>query len=268
MTDVRILDLNIWNYNEPWPTRRERIVDLIQHTAPDLVALQEIRYHEWLPEPRHQADQILAGLSGYTCVWHPAHYWPLDAKHPAGAKQWEGLAILSRYPIVDQAVARLSRDAQDVRDSFQRLVIGAQVRTPGGPFWLFDTHFPLSEHARDRVVVEALDFVTQTVDGQPFALTGDFNAEPHDLPILFLTGQAEIDKRRGNLGDAWIACHPGEPGNTFSAWDPCKRIDYVFVPPAIVVASISIVGAVSSRELISPSDHCGLLTTLRIADGS
>ena len=58
-----------------------------------------------------------------------------------------------------------------------------------------------------------------------------------------------------------------DPGNTFSAWDPCKRIDYVFVPPAVQVTSISVVGAVPSREIISPSDHCGLLTTLSIVHG-
>lgn len=141
------------------------------------------------------------------------------------------------------------------------------MRTPVGPFWLFNTHFPLSKRARDRVVVEAFDFVIQTASGQPFAFTGDLNGIPEDLPIRFLTGQAEIDGRSGNLVDAWTACHPGEPGNTFSAWDTCKRIDYVFVPSAIEVASISIVGTVSSREIISPSDHCGLLTTLRTVNG-
>ena len=208
MNSIRILDLNIWNYNEPWPARRDRIVDLIQRTNPDLVALQEIRYHEWLPEPRHQADQILAELSGYTSIWHPAHYWPPNMDTFTSGKQWEGLAILSRSPIVDQAIARLSRDADDPRDSFQRLVLGAQVRTQEGSFWLFDTHFPLSERARGRVVVEAFDFVIQTSNGQPFAFTGDLNAEPQDLPILFLTGQAEIEGNRGSLIDAWTACHP------------------------------------------------------------
>ena len=62
MTTLRILNLNIWNYNAPWPERRARIVGLIQDTQPDLVALQEVRYHDWLPYPNHQADQIRLGL--------------------------------------------------------------------------------------------------------------------------------------------------------------------------------------------------------------
>jgi endonuclease/exonuclease/phosphatase family metal-dependent hydrolase len=267
MTGIRILDLNIWNYNEPWTTRRDLIVDLIRSTSPDVVALQEIRYHEERVEPGHQADQLLAGLTGYACIWHPAHYWSPDTGDFQGRKRWEGLAILARHPIVDQAIARLSRDEDDPRDSFQRLVLGAQVCTPDGPFWLFDTHFPLSERARNRVVVEAFHFVTRTAGGQPFALVGDLNASPEDVPARFLTGQAEIDGCRGNLIDAWEACHPDEPGNTFSAWDPCRRIDYVFVPRTVEIAGISVVGTVPSKEVLSPSDHCGLLTALDIGNG-
>jgi endonuclease/exonuclease/phosphatase family metal-dependent hydrolase len=262
---IRILDLNIWNYNEPWLTRRDLIVDLILDSEPDVVALQEVRQQDWATDPRHQADQILFRLPAYTAVWHPAHYWPADSLE---GRQWEGLAILSLHPIVDQAVARLSRAADDPRDHFQRLVLGAQVRTLAGPFWLFNTHFPLSERARNRVVVESFDFVERTAGDLPYAFTGDFNARPHDLPIRFLTGQVEVDGRCGNLVDAWTRRHLGGVGYTYPAWEPRQRIDYVFVSPAIGVQGIAVVGAVASREVIPPSDHCGLLATLELAVGS
>jgi endonuclease/exonuclease/phosphatase family metal-dependent hydrolase len=265
MTELRILDLNIWNYNEPWTERRARIIDLIRDARPDVVALQEIRYHDWVSHQGHQAGQILAELSGYGCVWHPAHYWAPGSGDNRGEKCWEGLAILSRHPIVDQSVLRLSRDPGDPRDSFQRLVLGAQVRVPGGPFWLFDTHYPLSADARDRVVVETLDFAEQTAGELPFALTGDLNAVPEDLPIRFLSGQTEVGGRRSRLLDAWTVCHPGEPGYTFPAWEPSRRIDYLFVPPSVEVASIAVVGSVPDRETVSPSDHCGLLADLGFA---
>jgi endonuclease/exonuclease/phosphatase family metal-dependent hydrolase len=267
MSEIRILDLNIWNYNEPWLARRDRIVDLILDTRPDIVALQEIRYHDWTADPRHQADQILSRLSGYASIWHPAHYWPPRTGDNLGEIKWEGLAILSKHPIVDQAVLHLSRDAGDPRDSFQRLVLGAQVRLPGGPFWLFDTHFPLSEQARNRVVVEALAFVMRTAGDLAFAFTGDLNAQPQDPPIRFLTGQADLDGQYGNLVDTWAACHPDEPGYTHWAWDPCRRIDYLFIPSTIRVQGISVVGIVPHREAVSPSDHCGLLATLRVPPG-
>ena len=94
---IRILNLNIWNYNPPWATRRERIVDLILDTQPDAVALQEIRYRDWSIDPRHQADQILAGLEGYAAVWAPAHYWSAGSGHNVGELEWEGLTLLVEY---------------------------------------------------------------------------------------------------------------------------------------------------------------------------
>jgi endonuclease/exonuclease/phosphatase family metal-dependent hydrolase len=264
MNAVRILNLNIWNYNKPWPVRRDLIIDLILDSEPDAVALQEIRYRDWTIDPRHQGDQILAGLPGYASVWQPAHYWPPEHRDNIGEQQWEGLAILSRHPIVDQAVLRLSRAPDDPRDGFQRLVLGAQVRTPAGPFWLFDTHYPLSAQARARAAVETYRFVTERAGATPFALTGDLNAEPEDLPVRYLVGSADIDGYYGDLIDAWTACHPDRHGHTFSAWRPRKRIDYVLVPPHVTVREIAVVGSVPDESTVSPSDHCALLADLEI----
>jgi endonuclease/exonuclease/phosphatase family metal-dependent hydrolase len=264
MPTLRILNLNIWNYNPPWTERRARIIALIQETAPDLVALQEIRHHDWLPYPTHQADQILAGLPGYRSIWQPAHYWPPGQGDNQGRTCWEGLAVLSRAPVVDQAHVRLSRNPDDPRDAHQRLVLGAQIQTAAGPFWLFDTHYPLSANARDRVAVETHAFVRRTAGDDPFVLAGDFNAQPEDLPIRFLSGHAQIDDQAGTLVDAWRAAHPTEPGYTFPAWGPARRIDYMWLSPGVQLASIAVVGGVPSRETISPSDHCGLLATIEL----
>jgi endonuclease/exonuclease/phosphatase family metal-dependent hydrolase len=263
MHAIRLLDLNIWNYNEPWPTRRDLIVDMILDLEPDIVALQEVRYRDWTIDPRHQSDQILAGLPGFASVWQPAHYWQPGQGHNIGDLEWEGLAILSPHPIVDWAVLRLSRMADDPRDSFQRLVLGALVRTPAGPFWLFNTHYPLSGQARERVAVETAGFCQPRAGDLPFALVGDLNAQPQDLPIRYLTGQVEIDGRRSDLVDAWTACHPDQAGYTFPAWGPHKRIDYVLVPRGTNVQGISIVGRVPSQDVVAPSDHCGLLAVLQ-----
>ena len=263
MNTIRLLDLNIWNYNAPWPARRDLIVDLILDLDPDVVALQEVRYRDWTIDPRHQGDQILAGLPGFASVWQPAHYWAPGQGHNVGELEWEGLAILARHPIVDREVKRLSRADDDPRDTFQRLVLGALVRTPAGPFWLFNTHYPLSARARARVAVESARFCRRTAGDLPYALVGDLNAHPEDLPIRHLTGQAEVDGQNGDMVDAWTARYPDQPGYTFPAWDPCKRIDYVLVRPGMSVQEISIVGRVPSQDIVSPSDHCGLLAVLQ-----
>lgn len=264
MNSLRVLNLNIWNYNEPWEARRERIVALIRATLPDVVALQEIRSRDWGADVRHQADQIVAFLPGYASVWEPAHYWTPGQGHNQGRLEWEGLALLSAHPMVDRAVLRLSRDPDDSHDSFQRLVLGVQVQMPNGPFWVFTTHYPLSAAARARVAPESLAFVGCTAKGLPFALTGDLNAEPEEAPIRILTGAADAGDDGEGLIDAWRACHPDAPGYTFPAWGPSKRIDYLLVPPQVVVREIEVLGHVPDRETVSPSDHCALLATLDV----
>lgn len=52
---------------------------------------------------------------------------------------------------MDRRYLLLSRDEDDPNDALQRIVLGAEVRTPGGAFWLFTTHFPLNVRARERM---------------------------------------------------------------------------------------------------------------------
>lgn len=257
---VSILDLNIWNYNEPWTKRREGIARTIREASPDLVALQEVRYSSRYPEsPHHQADQIAAHLEGYQMVWQPAMYYTSESPQ---VTHWEGLAILSRLPVVDRRMVWLARDREDARDEHQRIVLGARVLDAEGPFWLFTTHLSLSAKARERTVVEVLRFARDTAAGEPFALTGDLNAEPHELPIRFLRGEERMERRTSNLFDAWTVAHGDEPGYTYSAWEPVKRIDYMFVPEASMVRHIAIAADKPDAEGVYPSDHLGLYAEL------
>lgn len=256
-----ILGLNIWNYNEPWPVRRELIAQMIQEAVPDLVALQEMRYHStYAEDPRHQADQLLSRLQGYQAIWQPAMYYaPSEAN---GGIRWEGLAILSRLPIVDHRHIRLSRDPEDPRDSHQRIVLGVRAITSHGPLWLFTTHLSLSARARERTIVEMSDFVRETAGQELFAITGDLNARPYELPIRFLCGEATLNDHQVRWIDAWQSRYPQVAGYTHSAWEPNQRIDYLFVPCADMIRDITIVGEEPNAEGIYPSDHLGLYAKL------
>ena len=259
---VTIMGLNIWNYNEPWATRRELIAQAIQRADVELVALQEVRYDNSYGEDcRHQAAQILTRLPGYEMIWQPAMRYP-SPKADQGLVQWEGLAILSRLPIVDRRHIWLSRDREDVRDNHQRIVLGARVITTSGPFWFFTTHLSLSARGRERTIVEVYRFARDTAGQEPFAITGDFNALPSDPPIRFLLGEETLEGRSGDWADAWMCRHPTGPGYTNSPWEPNKRIDYVFLPRAEMVREIEIVGDQSDSDGIYPSDHLGLRAEL------
>ena len=260
---IRVFNLNIWNYNEPWEVRRGLIAEAIRRDKPDLVTLQEIQYwSQYKKDPRHQADQIAERLPDYTLIWQPARYYPgLGAD-----ERWEGLAILSRFPVVDRRYLLLSRDEDDPDDVLQRIVLGAEVRTPGGAFWLFTTHFPLSARARKRVVREAHGFVVGTAGRRPFVLTGDFNAEPDSAPIRFLTGRLTLEGGCGNLVDAWALLRLDEAGFTWPTWEPRERIDYIFVSPSVKVRKISLAATEPDAQGVHPSDHCGLVAEVMIND--
>jgi len=257
---VSILDLNIWNYNEPWAKRREGIARAIREAAPDLVTLQEVTYlTKYAQDPHTQADQIAARLEGYRCVWQPAEYF---VDQPRDAVRWEGVAILSRLPIIDLRHLWVPRDLEDVRDSYQRVVLGARVLTSTGPFWIFTTHLSLTWHAPERTILAVYRFVQETAAGEPFAITGDFNAHPDHPWIRFLVGQETLEGQTGAWVDAWAAAHPGDPGYTAVAWEPYERIDYVLVPDAGMVRRITIAANRPDAEGIYPSDHLGLYAEL------
>ncbi len=257
---VTIFNLNIWNYNEPWLERRKCIVRAIQKHEPQVVALQEVTYlSSYAADRRHQADQICAQLSGYAQVWQPAMYYSRPGDEQI---RWEGLAILSRLPIVDRRHIRLSRDPADERDRHQRIVLGCRLLAEEGPFWLFTTHLSLGATSRERTVLEVYDFVRETAGPEPFAVTGDFNAYPIDTPIRFLCGAEAIAGRRGDWVDAWAFRHPEEPGFTWSVWEGKQRIDYLWTPHGEWVQEIAVVADEPDAAGIYPSDHRGLFAKL------
>ena len=111
----------------------------------------------------------------------------------------------------------------------------------------------------------------------PPILCGDLNAAPDSDEIRMLTGRAAVPVEKLVFHDAWeVAGDAGDPGftwsndNPFAALDlePSRRIDYVLVgwPKAGGrghVAACEVVGTDAVGGVV-PSDHYGVLATLRI----
>ena len=141
---LRAMSLNIWNYNPPWPRRRELIVRAVRETDPDIIGFQEIRHDGARNDAgRNQAEQLAERLPDYRFVYRPAQRDPEDGR-------WEGLAVFSRLPFRSSSHIELSRDASDGRDNHQRIVLHAEIETPAGPLHFFNTHlrpgvFPMDE---------------------------------------------------------------------------------------------------------------------------
>ncbi|NOZ29304.1 MAG: hypothetical protein GXP39_14805 [Chloroflexi bacterium] len=256
---MRVMSLNIWNYNEPWPRRRELIVQAVRAAAPDVVAFQEIRSDPERDERDddgqrlNQAQQIAARLPEYPhLAFQPAMYYPTGA--------WEGLAFLSRIPFAGRDWVCLSRDSDDPEDRHQRIVLHAHFELPDGLFHLFNTHLSLSRAARVCNVREALSYLNRF--SGPRLLVGDLNELPDQAPMAML--------RDAGWTDVWAALRPREPGYTYRSDGPWQRIDYAWASPELVpyLRAIEPVADQPDQDGEFPSDHIGLVVTIDVGRGA
>jgi len=179
----------------------------------------------------------------------------------------EGLAIISRYPIIECSHLALTRDLFDEEDAHHRVVLRCALDTPRGVIQVFNSHFALTSQARQRAVLELWRWIQQFP--LPHIFMGDLNAEPDDVSIQFLKGLATLEEEQGDFVDAYEAAHPAESDElTFPSWEPTKRIDFVLLRGASRVGNYHLLGQqyrdsqntqdpVDSNKLWS-SDHYGI----------
>lgn len=246
---MRVMTLNIWNYNEPWLERRELIAALIRQYAPEVIGFQEIRLHKDR-DVKNQAEQLAELLPEYKHrVWQPAQVSSED--------RWEGLAVFSQAPITHSDHLPLTRDESDPRDApHQRIVLHADIEWENGKKLAFYvTHLSLSATARERSVRELEQFVQETRGSSPAVVVGDFNAEPHTPPMRYLLEKAAF-------ADAWTALYPDELGYTFASYKTQRRIDYILTTAEVEVNECLVVGDKPNVAGHWPSDHCGVVADL------
>lgn len=262
---LRVLTLNIWHTNGPWPERRRLIRAWIDLLQPDLIALQEV-----LRGPAiDQLAELFDASDYHTDFVTATRFWN-DPTHNYGN------AIASRWPMVDRAELPLP----DAGDDERRIALSVTVDAPFGPLSFCATHLNWKPHhgpTRERQAAAIGEFVIERRPrgGFPALLAGDFNAVPDSTEIRFLKGLHGIDGRSVHLRDAWAMAGDGGPGVTWSntnsfarpAMEPDRRIDYILVGPpsqdgAGVVESCRIVCNVDVNG-VWPSDHFGVLADLR-----
>jgi endonuclease/exonuclease/phosphatase family metal-dependent hydrolase len=278
---LRILTQNAAQYDDaehaPWPARLEALARSVADARPDLVAFQEVRFNPAHPSTRatyrNMAEQVLARVVELRPEYAEAVVLAQPAMHhPRGTprlpsvsppRAWEGLAVLSRLPVLETS-ARFLSVAPGCEDDTRRVVQHVVVEARGGPFHLFNAHFALPDHP-SRACVEAnaaetLEHVRRRAEGPSFALVGDLNVTPEE-PLL--------DRfRDAGLVDAWHLRHPRDPGYTWNATErkgPTKRFDYVWVPEALR-EKVMDVGQVNAEpwEGTFASDHRGVVVDLDI----
>lgn len=293
MTDaprLRIVTLNLWGTEPPLPRRLGLAARQFAQLDPDVIALQEVKKIEggattaaWLAAPR-----------GMHAIYEPALTWAAGAFGPGTPAGEEGLAILSRWPVLDRRVLRLPYP----RPTEARILLSAQLKTPAGPIWVHTTHlhYRLDDGVAREAQVLAIDDAIRACgrgnDDPPQLLCGDLNATPESDELRFLRGLCTLAGRRTHFQDAWLRCHDEprrgegpERGITWSSdnqhtrplrsLDLDRRIDYVLVTTRKkdgrgTVQDCRVV--MTEREGQGPdavcaSDHYGVMTDVQIGPG-
>ncbi len=153
--------------------------------TPDLVALQEVERN--IPRSRSR-DQ--AGFLGRELGFE----WAFAGSFPVEEGE-HGIAILSRFPILESEVLRLPQG----RGRWPRVALKVRVQTPDGPVRFVCVHlarprgWPLSNTRARLVQIDAL-LASLEGDALPVVLAGDFNS----LPV-----SAEAWKLSRQLTPAW-----------------------------------------------------------------
>jgi len=240
---MKILTLNLRHNNDYWEQRKPLVIDLIQEHQPDIIGFQEV----WMSI--QQAHLILQGVTGAP---YNIYVTPKQAHHGK-----EGIAIATRLPATDFVSLDLpggERVAQRLMITFDRKQI-CFVNT-------HLHHMPIESEVERLPQMQAILKWLEKID-VPTVITGDMNTIPERETI-------RIAKAR--YSSAYEQVHGKEPDFTFPAplaedayGGLSAMIDYILISPdSLKATSAKVVGdqATGTNPKLSPSDHCGIVTTL------
>lgn len=268
---LNVITLNAANYDDVgnWEKRKEMICNTISSNDADIVALQEIRFdaHQESTKLSYQnmGEQILTELSTFntyensSIVYQWAQYYENGSTTQQITTTWEGLAVISRRPIVETGTMFLSMPENSGDKNHRITLYTACYPDSGGVFYLFNTHFAVYDWCPTCVTLNVTETVKYMNRFGSFSrlLVGDLNATPDNPEIQRLAESGFID--------VWANQHPQDSGYTYPSKNPQKRIDYVWADKALAesVKSVELI-CTQPDACVYASDHVGLLVKLSI----
>lgn len=242
-TDSSALRAVTWNVKQVSRDTVEAQVDLLAGLRPDIVVLQEAY--------RGEVERYRARLAARTSRSWEARYAPQVRR--SDGNQGAGVVILSAFPIAASETLMMAHADQWTS---ARPALRVRVHPPSLPRGLniVTTHLAAGENSgevRARQVAELNAWARQS--GAATILGGDLNAEP---------GSPELRPLESAFADAWALAGAGG-GETFSASDPKRRIDYWLAAKGGGVAP-SEIAVVEVCRASCLSDHKALLAVFHI----
>ena len=242
---LRVVTMNLRCRVDGWTARRPLLVAALARVDPDLVAFQEDCLD---PDTgRSQAEDLLEDLAartrrGYLFRRQTTHV----ANHPEGSFE-EGVSLLSAHPIEDEGVLTLPSA------HLPRRALWIDVTLGGRALRFYATHFDFGQDAAAERTSSAQLILDSAPAARAVLVAGDLNTTPDSEAAQRLSSA---------LVDLWGRANPSQPGLTFPASSPARRIDYVFASPPL---ALGLRGAKLLDEEAGGtrlSDHLGVAVSL------
>lgn len=244
---LTIMSANLWH---DWPRHRqlqerlEAFAHLVDEQQADLVLLQEVARNAEV-----QADEWLADRLGMAYTYARA-----NGNTEPGSFE-EGLAILSRFPLVQPRVRPLP---QVPWPFVHRLALAATVRTPFGPFVAVSAHLGHGRREGRAQATDLRNWVSELAGGDAAVVGGDFNAGEDTKMVRWLKQEWQ---------DLYRQAQPEADGVTYELRLPWgtrllrRRLDYLFLQPGQQPWRVE-----EAQHLFAPqldhSDHRAVLVRL------
>ena len=255
MIELTVATINLRHNADRWRHRRHLLVAQLVDAQPDLISLQEISFPigqgPWL------CRQINLRLSGQAD--QPYRLVQKRKRHLIKG-YYEGIGILSRLPILYHDTVGLGYGG--------RLALRVHIELTSRQVADFVcTHFHHLPHDQEARLEQAMWLTGWLRTSRPVPyqiIAGDFNELPNGTAIGYI---------KQSFRSAYELAHGYEPLATFPTaliqppldWAGC--IDYIFLSPAITnvtQARIFCDQPHPEDDTLYPSDHVGLIVTLRL----
>lgn len=270
--ELRVMSFNIRygtarDGHNSWAYRREMVFNVIHDYHPDIVGLQEdlvfqiYEIRKALPEYKEVSVHDTHGTGGglYNAILYRIDRFHVDEK---------GSFMFSNTPEVPGS--RHWGNSSPRACTWTRLV----ENNSGRAFYIYNNHLDHeSQRSRERSVVLLAHRIKHRKHADTFVVTGDFNAGEYSTEIGYLKGKASLRGVHGGrlkipvpMVDTFRVLHrwAGMVGtyNGFQGKRDGRKIDYIFVPPGVLVIEAEIVHTNWGERY--PSDHFPVTAWLRL----